>query len=120
MCYFVAYKFIYSFKTKKKNNLIFSIKPKKVKPTKGKKGKEEVVEEVIEEVPEETENEKQLKMIEDLESGGVIAEIDLTTEDWVNVDPNDMPKRYEAVRKYVMNENLFEIFMFEINFLFTN
>ncbi len=67
----------------------------------GKKGKEEVVEEVVEEVPEETENEKQLKMIEDLESGGVIAEIDLTTEDWVNVDPNDLPKRYEAVRKYV-------------------
>lgn len=56
---------------------------------------------MIEEVIEETENEKQLKMIEELGSGGLIQEIDLTTEDWVNVDPNDMPKRYEAVRKYV-------------------
>ncbi len=56
---------------------------------------------MIEEVPEETENEKQLKMIEEMESGGVIQEIDLTTDDWVNVDPNDLPKRYEAIRKYV-------------------
>jgi hypothetical protein len=82
---------------------VLFFKPKKDKVAKkGKKGKaEEVVEEVIEEVPEETENEKQLKMIEEMESGGVIQEIDLTTDDWVNVDPNDLPKRYEAIRKYV-------------------
>lgn len=40
-------------------------------------------------------------MIEELDSGGVIQEIDLNTEDWANVDPNDLPKRYDAIRKYV-------------------
>lgn len=84
----------------------FIIKGKKGKGGKGKKEnvKEKEEEEVIEEIPVEppkTENTKQLEILEQMENGGPIEDIDLTTEDWVNVQAPDMPKRYDALRKYV-------------------
>jgi len=42
-----------------------------------------------------------MKMIEEMETGGVIEEIDLTTEDWVNVNPMEIIKRYDMLRRYV-------------------
>ena len=36
-----------------------------------------------------------------MENGGPIEDIDLTTEDWINVQLPDMPKRYDALRRYV-------------------
>lgn len=47
-----------------------------------------------------TENVKQFEMLDAMEDGGPIADIDLTTEDWINVQPMDMPKRYEVLRRY--------------------
>lgn len=50
--------------------------------------------------PVVTENVKQFEMLDAMEDGGPIADIDLTTEDWINVQPMDMPKRYEVLRRY--------------------
>ena len=88
-------------------NLIFQSKGKKAKGGKGKKenAKEKEEEEVVEEIPVEppkTEDTKQLEILEQMENGGPIEDIDLTTEDWVNVQPPDIPKRYDALRKYVI------------------
>ncbi len=47
-------------------------------------------------------NSKQLELLEAMENGGPIDDIDLTTEDWINVQPPDMPKRYDALRRYVI------------------
>ena len=49
------------------------------------------------------EKEKQMKLIDELESGGggVVEDIDLTTDDWVNVNPSEMAKRYDMLRRYV-------------------
>jgi predicted regulator of amino acid metabolism with ACT domain len=49
------------------------------------------------------EKEKQLKLIDELESGGsgMVEDIDLTTDDWVNVNPNEIAKRYDMIRRYV-------------------
>jgi len=44
-------------------------------------------------------------MLDAMENGGPIEDIDLTTEDWINVQPMDMPKRYEALRRYVSSNN---------------
>jgi hypothetical protein len=49
----------------------------------------------------EEEAEKQRKMIEEMEHGGVIEDIDLTTDDWVNVNPLEIMKRYDMIRRYV-------------------
>ena len=60
---------------------------------------------MIEELPPEpaqTQDAKQFEMLEALENGGPIEDIDLTTEDWINVQAPDMPKRYEALRRYVI------------------
>ena len=54
----------------------------------------------------DAENEKQMKMIEDLENGGQIEDIDLNTDDWVNVNPSDIVKRYDALRRYVSLINI--------------
>ncbi len=51
--------------------------------------------------PEDPDNEKQMKMIEELEAGGEIEDIDLTAEEWVNVNPAEIAKRYEMIRRYV-------------------
>ena len=66
--------------------------------------KEKEEEEIIEEAPPEPENNdssKQLELLEAMENGGPIEDIDLTTEDWINVQLPDMPKRYDALRRYV-------------------
>jgi len=60
-----------------------------------------VIEELVPE-PVQTQDAKQFEMLEALENGGPIEDIDLTTEDWINVQPPDMPKRYEALRRYVI------------------
>ena len=49
----------------------------------------------------EEQAEKQRKMIEEMENGGVIEDIDLTTDDWVNVNPLEIMKRYDMIRRYV-------------------
>ena len=70
--------------------------------------KEKEEEEIVEELPLEpvvTENVKQFEMLDAMENGGPIEDIDLTTEDWINVQPMDMPKRYEALRRYVSSNN---------------
>ncbi|CAF0706283.1 unnamed protein product [Brachionus calyciflorus] len=54
----------------------------------------------LEKLEQDAENEKQLKMIDDLENGGDIEEIDLTTDDWVNVIPTEITKRYDMIRRY--------------------
>ncbi len=36
-----------------------------------------------------------------MEHGGVIEDIDLTTDDWVNVNPLEIMKRYDMIRRYV-------------------
>lgn len=55
----------------------------------------------LEKLEQDVENEKQLKMIDDLENGGMIEDIDLTTDDWVNVNPTEITKRYDMLRRYV-------------------
>lgn len=55
----------------------------------------------LDQLDADAENEKQLKMIDELENGGVVEEIDLTTEDWVNVNPIEITKRYDMIRRYV-------------------
>jgi len=50
----------------------------------------------------QTQDAKQFEMLEALENGGPIEDIDLTTEDWISVQAADMPKRYEALRRYVI------------------
>jgi hypothetical protein len=56
----------------------------------------------------DTEHEKKIKMLEELESSssvaGEIEELDLTTDDWVNVHPTEITKRYEMLRRYVSDE----------------
>lgn len=44
-----------------------------------------------------------MKLIDELESGGsgMVEDIDLTTDDWVNVNPNEIAKRYDMIRRYV-------------------
>ena len=81
---------------------------------KGSKGREKSMELVSssanleeENLDTDAENEKQMRMIEDLENGGTIEEIDLTTDDWVNVAPSDIVKRYDALRRYVSVKNHF-------------
>ena len=54
-----------------------------------------------EEQDTDNENERKLKMLEEMEAGGVIEDIDLTTDDWVNVNPTEMAKRYDMLRRYV-------------------
>ena len=82
-------------------------KAKKTKNKKAKnKSKDKEAEEAVEKEAEvqdngEEEAEKQRKMIEDLENGGAIEDIDLTTEDWVNVNPLEIMKRYDMLRRYV-------------------
>ena len=55
----------------------------------------------MEETLNNDEQEKQLKMIDDMEHGGVIEDIDLTTDDWVNVNFAEITKRYDMIRRYV-------------------
>lgn len=40
-------------------------------------------------------------MIDEMEHGGVIEDIDLTTDDWVNVNFAEITKRYDMIRRYV-------------------
>ena len=54
---------------------------------------------------EDAENEKQIKMMEEMENGGEIGELDLTSEDWVNVNPTEITKRYDMIRRYVRMKN---------------
>ena len=56
----------------------------------------------LEKLEQDAENEKQLKMLDNLENGGVIEDIDLTTDDWVNVNPTEITKRYDMLRRYVI------------------
>ena len=42
-----------------------------------------------------------MKMIEELEAGGEIEDIDLTAEEWAQVNPAEIAKRYEMIRRYV-------------------
>lgn len=58
----------------------------------------------------DAENAKQLKMIDELENGGAIEDIDLTTEDWVEPNPSDLSKRYDLLRRYVINKK--NVYMF--------
>jgi hypothetical protein len=39
-------------------------------------------------------------MIEELEAGGEIEDIDLTAEEWAQVNPAEIAKRYEMIRRY--------------------
>jgi hypothetical protein len=47
-----------------------------------------------------TELEKQMKMIEELDPGNEIEDIDLTAEEWAHVNPAEIVKRYETIRRY--------------------
>lgn len=81
---------------------------------KTKKSKEKVEDTIGDGLGDEIENlddilaaeekEKQLKLIDELESGGggVVEDIDLTTDDWVNVNPSEIAKRYDMIRRYVI------------------
>ena len=64
----------------------------------------------VEETINNDEQEKQLKMIDEMEHGGVIEDIDLTTDDWVNVNFAEITKRYDMIRRYVRFSSLFGIF----------
>ena len=44
---------------------------------------------------------QQKKMLDELEAGGFVEDIDLTTDDWVNVSPADYVTRYDMLRRYV-------------------
>ena len=79
----------------------------KGKASKGKDKQDEVVEEEVVEEKVEDSGDQQLKMIDELEAGGKIEEIDLTTDDWVNVNALEMPKRYDMLRRYVINSFLY-------------
>ncbi len=50
---------------------------------------------------EDAENERQMRLMQEMENGGEIEDIDLTTEDWVNVNPAEITKRYDMLIKYV-------------------
>ena len=66
--------------------------------------REKEEEEIVEELPPEPvqpESNKQFELLEAMENGGPIEDIDLTAEDWINVQAPDMPKQYEALRRYV-------------------
>lgn len=55
----------------------------------------------IDSILADEEKEKQMKIIDDLENGAFVEEIDLTTDDWVNVNPTEIAKRYDMLRRYV-------------------
>lgn len=57
--------------------------------------------------------------MEELEAGGEIEDLDLTSEEWVNVNPADITKRYEMLRRYVCSRSeLKEIYDLSIDFCF--
>lgn len=86
----------------------------KFKTRNQKKPKEKSIEidlneeaENLDKLEQDAEDEKQLKMLDDIENGADIEDIDLTTEDWVNVNPNEITKRYDMLRKYVNTKKIF-------------
>lgn len=56
----------------------------------------------LDKLEQDAEDEKQLKMLDDIENGADIEDIDLTTDDWISANPNDLTKRYDMLRKYVI------------------
>lgn len=56
--------------------------------------------ETNEDLDTDGENERKLKMLEEMESGAAVEDIDLTTDDWINVNPSEMAKRYDMLRRY--------------------
>lgn len=55
----------------------------------------------LDKLEQDAEDEQQLKMLDEIENGADIDDIDLNTDDWINVNPNEITKRYDMLRKYV-------------------
>lgn len=85
-----------------------TIQQNKFKTKNQKKPKEKSLEidlneeaENLDKLEQDAEDEKQLKMLDEIENGADIDDIDLNTNDWINVNPSEITKRYEMLRKYV-------------------